>query len=130
VEFSLTSDHINGQNSSGAGLLLVFLVCAVGLCIGVIAYACGTMKRDTTEGLPRYIPVATATEMGVDTPGGVEYSAPRNPGYNPEYNAPSAPPAPAGGYYGYRTPRSGPGFWTGMGMGGLMGYVLGGNRLG
>jgi hypothetical protein len=105
VVFSLTSDWYSSENGSTGVSLFVFFVIVAMLCT-----CCCLCKRAAP---PQYVPVATAVD-----PVGAYPSAPPLP-MNPAYVAP--PPS-----YGYGYDRGGGGgYWSGMGTGGLLGYMFG-----
>jgi hypothetical protein len=99
------------ENFVGISLFAVF---SFALCVCLICFIClkTSAAASQPQYLPQYVPVATAVD-----PGSGHYpSAPPMP-INPAYVPPAAGYGGAGG--------GGGGFWTGMGTGGMVGYMLG-----
>jgi hypothetical protein len=111
VVFSLSSDsYAMPEDMAGISFLAL---CSFLLCLCLICFVWNKTSAQS-QYLPQYVPVATAVDPAV----AAYPSAPPMP-MNPSY-APNGYGSTGGGGDG-----DGGGFWTGMGAGGMLGYMFG-----
>ncbi|XP_066575949.1 store-operated calcium entry-associated regulatory factor isoform X2 [Amia ocellicauda] len=132
--FQGSSSNTNYQSSGGEASGLLVIAFLLLLAYGVYKmFLCGPMQGQ--QRFPDH-GSSNAHTGAYDQYGGAHTMGPSPPGFKPDYTDPPPSYSDATGGYGFKSDftrpphqaNSGPGFWTGMGTGGVLGYLFGSQR--